>query len=114
MPIINHFATAFDAGDTQLIRFFIDNATGLSVSMLSLYFMFRLFDKHLTNLTAHLESLNDLVMILHNRGEGYQRDTTNALRRIEQKITRWPTNNLANNNFRQPKNQRKDANHHER
>ena len=74
--------------DNQLLKFFIDNATGLSVSVLSLYFMFRLFDKHLTKLTWHLESLHQLVIILQSRGERYERETEGALRRIEQKIDR--------------------------
>ncbi|MGI9461214.1 MAG: hypothetical protein ACR2NY_01380 [Alphaproteobacteria bacterium] len=72
--------------DHQLIKFFFDNATGLSVSIISLYLMFRLFDKHLVRLTQHLEALHRLVIILYNRGERYQQETEKTLERIEQKL----------------------------
>ncbi len=88
--------------DSQLIKFLLDNATGLSVSTLSLYLMFRLFDKHLARLTIHLESLQRLVVILHTRGERYQREVEKTLGRIEQRINQPPANQPIN----QPINQR--------
>lgn len=78
--------------DNQLIKFLLDNATGLSVSVLSLYLMFRLFDKHLARLTIHLESLQRLVVILHTRGERYQHEVEKTLGRIEQRINQAPIN----------------------
>lgn len=72
--------------DSNLIKFFLDNASGLSVSLLALFFMFRLCDGHLTKVSHHLESLQEAVWLLTARHDHNRRDVERTLLRVEQKL----------------------------
>ncbi len=45
----------------EVMKFFIDNATGIGLGFAGMYMMYRLCDKHLNKISDRLEYLGDVI-----------------------------------------------------
>lgn len=80
--------------DLQFFRFLLDNLSGLGIAGLALYGMFRLCEKHLTQLTNHVARLQETLNLNQQEQQQFYRQITKNLERLDKKLNTRLEKNL--------------------